>query len=362
MQTIKLYIYEKTTVIPVLYTKQGDVGRKFKAIITDGTEGYKIPEDTAFSVWYSGASGEGNYSAIDGRSAFAISGNTVTVELITQMLNNKGGGKLCLIMAKADGTQIGTWNIPYVVEEVPGLGSKVAEQYYNSVEEVLAAAAKAEAAAAKAENAAGIIHDATDPVLLWENEDTQIDFSDSTVELDAGAENFDLLLFTFKASIGIDVFLQYMLRGNGTVLASTAQGIPSTDETVQLQEAGRYATRADSTTIFFSHCYGNGDEKDWLLIPAAIYGVPEKILGGGGEAVGISSIEQVFTSNLDGGENIIEVTMTNGEVAQFSVYNGSQGSPGYTPVKGTDYYTDDDKAEMVTAVLRALPTWEGGSY
>ncbi len=32
---------------------------------------------------------------------------------------------------------------------------------------------------------------------------------------------------------------------------------------------------------------------------------------------------------------------------------------GYTPQKGIDYYTDADKAEMVAAVLAALPTYNG---
>ena len=39
-----------------------------------------------------------------------------------------------------------------------------------------------------------------------------------------------------------------------------------------------------------------------------------------------------------------------------------KGADGKTPVKGTDYYTAADKAEMVNAVLAALPTWNGGSY
>ena len=150
MQTINLHIY-KQTIVPVLFAKQGDVGRKFKAVLTDGTAGYTIPADTVFSVWFSGASGEGNYSAIDGRSAFAISGNTVEVELITQMLNNKGQGVLCLVMNNTDGTQIGTWNIPYEVEAVPGMGSAAAQQHFTALSEVAAAAA---ASAARAEAAA----------------------------------------------------------------------------------------------------------------------------------------------------------------------------------------------------------------
>lgn len=41
---------------------------------------------------------------------------------------------------------------------------------------------------------------------------------------------------------------------------------------------------------------------------------------------------------------------------------GKDGENGYTPVKGTDYYTEADKTEMVNRVLSALPTWTGGSY
>lgn len=122
---LKFHQYSATS---VLFAKQGEVGRKFKATIVDGT----IPADAVFSVWFSGASGEGNYTKIDDRNACTVDGNTVTVELITQMLNNKGSGKLCLYVANADGTQLGTWNIPYVVEEVPGMGSVPAKQYYSA--------------------------------------------------------------------------------------------------------------------------------------------------------------------------------------------------------------------------------------
>lgn len=39
-----------------------------------------------------------------------------------------------------------------------------------------------------------------------------------------------------------------------------------------------------------------------------------------------------------------------------------RGTDGYTPEKGVDYWTAEDKAEMVAEVLSALPTWNGGSY
>lgn len=41
---------------------------------------------------------------------------------------------------------------------------------------------------------------------------------------------------------------------------------------------------------------------------------------------------------------------------------GEQGAPGHTPVKGTDYFTEADKTELVNAVLAALPAAEGVCY
>ena len=41
---------------------------------------------------------------------------------------------------------------------------------------------------------------------------------------------------------------------------------------------------------------------------------------------------------------------------------GPAGAGGYTPQKGTDYWTTADQQAIVNDVLAALPTWEGGSY
>lgn len=40
---------------------------------------------------------------------------------------------------------------------------------------------------------------------------------------------------------------------------------------------------------------------------------------------------------------------------------GANGADGYTPVKGTDYWTETDKTEIVSDVLAALPAAEGVS-
>lgn len=42
--------------------------------------------------------------------------------------------------------------------------------------------------------------------------------------------------------------------------------------------------------------------------------------------------------------------------------DGKDGTNGKTPVKGTDYWTESDKAEIVNDTLAALPTWTGGNY
>lgn len=37
----------------------------------------------------------------------------------------------------------------------------------------------------------------------------------------------------------------------------------------------------------------------------------------------------------------------------------SDGTPGYTPVRGTDYWTEADKAEIVEDVISRLPIYNG---
>lgn len=51
-----------------------------------------------------------------------------------------------------------------------------------------------------------------------------------------------------------------------------------------------------------------------------------------------------------------DITFTDGEVTQFSVYNGEDGS---TPVKGVDYFTEEDIAEIVERVVAQVPPSSG---
>ena len=58
-------------------------------------------------------------------------------------------------------------------------------------------------------------------------------------------------------------------------------------------------------------------------------------------------------------EALDKLSVSNGKLQ----YDGSDvGLKGDAPVKGTDYWTESDKAEIVADTLAALPTWTGGNY
>lgn len=85
--------------------------------------------------------------------------------------------------------------------------------------------------------------------------------------------------------------------------------------------------------------------------------------------VGDALDELVPDSHNHNNKNILDkLSVSNGKLQ----YNGSDvglkgdkgdpGADGKTPVKGTDYWTAADKAEIVNDTLAALPTWTGGNY
>ena len=82
----------------------------------------------------------------------------------------------------------------------------------------------------------------------------------------------------------------------------------------------------------------------------------------------ISTVEEALNKLFDNShthdnkDTLDKLSVSNGKLQ----YNGSdvglKGDKGDTPVKGTDYWTESDKAEIVADTLAALPTWTGGSY
>lgn len=73
--------------------------------------------------------------------------------------------------------------------------------------------------------------------------------------------------------------------------------------------------------------------------------------GGEEECVGIVSIEQTTTSTEDGGNNVITVTLTNGQKPTFVVKNGSKGSDGKDGTNGTNGTNGKDGTDGTNAYI-----------
>lgn len=80
--------------------------------------------------------------------------------------------------------------------------------------------------------------------------------------------------------------------------------------------------------------------------------------GGGGTPGQAATIEVGETITGEPGTNAsVENTGTSSAaVLKFTIPRGDAGK---TPEKGVDYYTEQDKQEMVEAVIAALPVYNG---
>lgn len=85
----------------------------------------------------------------------------------------------------------------------------------------------------------------------------------------------------------------------------------------------------------------------------------------GADGIGIQSVEQTTASTKDGGTNVITVTKTDGTSFTFTVKNGTKGSTGatgaagkdgYTPERGTDYWTEADIATIQSYIDNKINT------
>lgn len=77
-----------------------------------------------------------------------------------------------------------------------------------------------------------------------------------------------------------------------------------------------------------------------------------EVLGPGSGGAAPEQIQQAMKEAL-------EVAKESGVFDGEKGEKGEAGKDGYTPVKGIDYYTDADRAEIVDAVIAALPVYAG---
>jgi hypothetical protein len=63
------------------------------------------------------------------------------------------------------------------------------------------------------------------------------------------------------------------------------------------------------------------------------------------------------------GLSAYEIAVINGFIgSEIDWLNSLKGENGYTPKKGIDYFTNEDKDEIANTILNLLPKWNGGEY
>ncbi len=63
---------------------------------------------------------------------------------------------------------------------------------------------------------------------------------------------------------------------------------------------------------------------------------------------------------VENGKSAYELAVENGFKGSVQEWLDSlKGKDGHTPEKGTDYFTEEDKLELVSSVIAALPVYNG---
>lgn len=143
-----------------------------------------------------------------------------------------------------------------------------------------------------------------------------------------------------------------------TAAEAARASIEALQVTASTLEAGKPATASVELT------------EDIFLIT---FGLPK-----GDTGASIQKIERTAGTGTSGTTDTYTITLTDGSKSAFEVYNGKDGSvifedlteaqreslrgpEGYTPVRGTDYWTEKDKEEIVNDTIDLLEESEFGS-
>ena len=152
------------------------------------------------------------------------------------------------------------------------------------------------------------------------------------------------------------------LQYNGSDISVTKDGVINalgyTPEAVSKQvTAGSNIALSDNTEYRLTDVttltltYPTGNFECWMRLSFAASGDVTATLPAGTEYLGT-------TPDFKNGETW-ELSFKDGVLAAQKV--GGDGCSS-APVKGIDYWTESDKAEIVADTLAALPTWTGGNY
>ena len=115
-----------------------------------------------------------------------------------------------------------------------------------------------------------------------------------------------------------------------------------------------------SESVIFSTVYKTENTSDWAFAMIEIWA--GAVSYSNDALPNVTDVESALNelvpkSHTHANKDMLDkLSVLNGKLQ----YNGSD--VGLKPVKGTDYWTAADKAEIVNDTLAALPTWTGGSY
>lgn len=124
MQTIIVDL-SRNSAIPTVHAMQGDTNRQIKIILYDNGAPYDTSSD-AISVWFTGPSGDGNFS-----NGIAKNSNILTITLNGNMLALPGRHMMAVVLSRANGN-IATWNMVVMVGALPGYDSEAVGDSYDA--------------------------------------------------------------------------------------------------------------------------------------------------------------------------------------------------------------------------------------
>lgn len=118
--------------MPTVDAVQGDIGRAIQVSLYAAGVAWVIPSGAAVLVRYRRSDGAGGTydTLLDGSKAWIVSGNTVTVALVPQMLAVAGLVAMQVSIVSEDGV-LSTFTIKVQVETDPSIGTVQPEDYVN---------------------------------------------------------------------------------------------------------------------------------------------------------------------------------------------------------------------------------------
>ena len=384
-----------------LHMVQGDSNsRTIVATLWDGAQPYSVPDGSSVMVRFRKPDGTGGlYDSSEAGETISYAGNVVTAPVATQMLAVAGD-----VFAEIDifGSGSGTAaerlaTFRFVVEVAPCVlpdAEIISSDYYNvlaaKVAEAVAAADQAEqaksAAAASAAAAATSAADAATsaegavkynaPQTLTEAQKQQardnigaevfyidlegnypnytcpVALADINAAYEAGKVlecrcKMGMYTATLPLFIPVPELGRWIFSGSGEL---ADMGFPAQTFTVAVTGFGVQASNAKLATT-----------EDKLPNPNAL------TITSGSNSVTYDgsapkSIDIPAGAKGDKGDPGAKGDKGDPGAKGEKGDPGPQGPAGKTPVKGTDYYTESDKQEIVDAVLAALPNGNGVSY